>query len=153
MSCAVPPEWLTIRILPSGPTGTTARFGSVCPARKSTLDVDADGAPFAYAVSQPASSGVVTVRFTTTADTPWLGTPPTPVTCTATDADGPTRARRRSGAVAGVEHPERRHALEQPAGRLQMAPRAASRAPALVTTVSETATVGRAPPSWAQSAT
>src|SRR6476620_53738 len=93
MSCAVPPEWLTIRILPSAPTGTTARFGSVCPARKLTLDVDADGAPFAYAVSQPASSGVVTVRFTTTADTPWLGTPPTPVTCTATDADGPTRAR------------------------------------------------------------
>ena len=51
---------------------------------KFTLDALGTEPPVGKAVRKPARVGETAVRFTTTADTPVAGTPPTPVACTRT---------------------------------------------------------------------
>src|SRR5689334_1759121 len=67
-----------------------ARFAIVWPAPKLRLDVGGVLAPLGKALSHPAETGLVAVRFTTTADTPVAGTPPWPATWTVSDFPEPS---------------------------------------------------------------
>src|SRR2546429_537015 len=55
----------------------------VCPGPKLRLEASGTAPPVGYAVRYEPAVGSVAVRFTTTAETPVLGTPPWPVACTS----------------------------------------------------------------------
>src|ERR1035437_9057910 len=69
-----------------------ARLGTVWPATKFRLDTGGSTLPSAKADTQPGAAGWVTVRFTTTADTPVAGPPARPATCSTSSAPGRTGA-------------------------------------------------------------
>src|SRR5664279_3996420 len=92
MSWTVPGDPLYSATAPSAPTGARTRFGMVCPAVKFRFEARGRGEPEAYPVMNPPAVGAVTVTFSTTADTPVAGTPPCPVTLTATVAPARTAA-------------------------------------------------------------
>src|ERR1035437_7818548 len=69
-----------------------ARLETVWPATKFRLDTGGSTLPSAKADTQPGAAGWVTVRFTTTADTPAAGTPPRPETCSTSPPPCPTGA-------------------------------------------------------------
>src|SRR5664279_4415803 len=100
MSWTVPGDPLYSATAPSAPTGARTRFGTVCPAVKFRFEARGRGEPEAYPVMNPPAVGAVTVTFSTTADTPVAGTPPCPVTLTATVAPART-------AAAGAPVPDR----------------------------------------------
>src|ERR1019366_3348319 len=77
---------------PSAPTAAMARLETVWPATKFRLDTGGSTLPSAKADTPPGEAGWVTVRFTTTADTPVAGTPPRPATCSTSSAPCPTGA-------------------------------------------------------------
>src|ERR1039458_1335592 len=77
---------------PSAPTGTMARLETVRPLTKFRLDTSGLPPPSAKADTQPGAAGWLTVRFTTTADTPTAGTPSLPTTGSTRSAPGPTGA-------------------------------------------------------------
>src|SRR5438445_317887 len=85
MSATVPAEPLVRLTVPSAPTGTITRFGTVSPAPKFRFDEVGSAAPSGYAVMKPPALGAVTVTFSTTAVmVPGAGAPATPlVTSTA----------------------------------------------------------------------
>src|SRR5215218_9302301 len=72
-----------LTILPA-PTFATTRFGIVCPATKFRFDDVGRASPPGCTVTNPPAVGPVTVTFRITAETPDAGTPPTPVTSSAT---------------------------------------------------------------------
>src|SRR5450631_1053080 len=69
-----------------------ARLATVWPLTKFRLDTGGSTLPSAEADTHPGAAGWVTVRFTTTADTPVDGTPPRPATCSTRSAPDPTGA-------------------------------------------------------------
>ena len=85
------PEPLYNATLPLAPTGTTTRFGTVCPATKFRFDAAGRVAPSAKAVTNPDPAGAATVTFSTTAATPEAGTPPWPSTGRCSVAFAATR--------------------------------------------------------------
>src|ERR1035437_2506906 len=91
-SWTVPGEPLCSRMAPSAPTGTMARLETVRPLTKFRLDTSGLPPPSAKADTQPGAAGWVTVRLTTTADTPVAGTPARPATGSTRSGAGPTGA-------------------------------------------------------------
>src|ERR1035437_8994807 len=89
----VPREPLWSRIAPVAPTGTIARLGTLWPATKFRLDTTGKGVPLGKADTHPGEVGWVTVRLTTTADTPLVGIPFLPVICRTRSAPAATGAR------------------------------------------------------------
>src|SRR5690242_1665361 len=85
-------ELLASTILPSAPTGSTARLVLDCPPVKLTMVALAAGEPSAQLDRYPALVGVTALTATTTAETPLEGTPLRPVICTAIDLPAPTSA-------------------------------------------------------------
>src|SRR5712692_7113699 len=77
-------------ILPSGPTGTITRLGTVWPGPKLRLEARGRATPLGCTVKKLVAVGPVTVRLSTTPTTPVAGTPPWPVTCSETVASGPS---------------------------------------------------------------
>src|SRR5262245_15778800 len=65
--------------LPSGPTPTVTRLGTVWPGTKLRLETSGRESPDGQSVRKPAAVGSTTVTFITTAETPVAGTPPRPV--------------------------------------------------------------------------
>src|SRR2546428_1252290 len=75
--------------LPSAPTLTVTRLGTVSPTTKFKLDARGRLVPEGYTVRYPPDVGSVTVVLIITAFTPVAGTPPTPATCTLIVPPGP----------------------------------------------------------------
>jgi len=64
------------------PTGTTARFSAVAPARsRSTFDGSGRSSASGWPVTTPAAAASVAMTSTTIADTPDAGMSPTPSAC------------------------------------------------------------------------
>src|SRR4051794_33628096 len=78
--------------VPAGPTFTTARLGTIDPGRKLRLDAVGIGCPAGHAVSQPPAFGATAVMFTTTPETPVVGTPTAPPIATSSVLPGPIDA-------------------------------------------------------------
>src|SRR5665647_1889448 len=91
MTCAVPgPGWYR-STLPPVPTFTVTAFGIVVPALDQfRFDAVGRATPVGETVKTPPDVVSVTVTFSTTAETPDAGTPPTPVTCTDRDSLAPS---------------------------------------------------------------
>src|SRR5664279_177466 len=103
----MPAEPLYSWILPPVPTLTMTVFGMFCPAWKFRFDVVVRVIPAGQTVMYPALRGATAVTFNSTADTPVLGMPPRPVTCTVTvppaaTAPGICCLLRESAIRAGV---------------------------------------------------
>jgi hypothetical protein len=77
---------------PFAPSLAITRREIVAPGATLRFDVGGTASPEGKAVMNVAALGRVTPTFSTTADTPLPGTPPTPVTVTSTMPSGPTAA-------------------------------------------------------------
>jgi len=82
--------------VPSGPSGTSTRLGTVAPAVKLRLEASGRALPPGYTVKNPLAVALVAVALSTTAlgglGAFMAGTPPTPATCTLSVPMGPSLA-------------------------------------------------------------
>src|SRR5262249_22717738 len=77
---------LTRQVLPSA---TSTRLGTVWPATQFRLDATGSEVPAGHTVRKLDALVLVTVTFRTTAETPLIGTPARPVTCSVKVPPGP----------------------------------------------------------------